>query len=321
MLRTTLAAAAMVGCLFTGSAQATQWHMPTPYQDASHPTRIARAFAREVKTRSNGDLTIVVHSGASLVKHADIPDAVRTGKAQLGEILIGIMGNSHPVFKHDNIPFLATCFDDAEQLWHAARPEIEKQLNSQGMTLLYSVPWPAQSLYTRKAVSRLADLKGLKMRAYSLPSSRLAELMGTTPVTLQVPEIPQAFRTGTIDAMITSPSIGADGRAWDYLSHYTDIAAWVPKNMVVVNTSVLQRLNSTTRQVVLDAAAAAEKKGWEVVRKQASQDTRTLSENGITVTEPGAELEAELNSIGAVMIDEWKREAPEVQYILDAYNR
>ena len=250
----------------------------------------------------------------------EIPRAVRTGQVQLGEIFIGIMGNTHPVFKHDNIPFLATSFEDAKRLWEAAKPEVEKQLDKEGMKLLYTVPWPAQSLYTKAPVNTMSDLEGLKMRAYSPSTSRLADLMNTTPTTVQVPEIPQAFSTGIIDAMITSPSTGANGQAWDYLSHYTDIKAWIPKNVVVVNKRAFRRLSEEQQQVILDAAAAAETKGWEGVRVTAAEDTATLAENGIEVSEPSEQLMQEFQKIGDIMIQEWEEEAPkEVGAILQNY--
>ena len=294
--------------------------MPTPYGDANLPTKIAYEFAEDIKAGTNGDINITVHSGASLVKHPEIPRAVRTGQVQLGEIFIGIMGNTHPVFKHDNIPFLATSFDDAKRLWEAAKPEVEKQLDKEGMKLLYSVPWPAQSLYTKAPVDRMSDLEGLKMRAYSPSTSRLADLMNTTPTTVQVPEIPQAFSTGIIDAMITSPSTGANGQAWDYVSHYTDIKAWIPKNVVVVNKRAFRRLSDEQQQVILDAAAAAEMKGWDGVRVTAAEDTATLAENGIEVSEPSEQLMQEFQKIGDIMIQEWEEEAPkEVGTILQNY--
>jgi TRAP-type C4-dicarboxylate transport system substrate-binding protein len=309
----------LVGSLTAATAQATQWHMPTPYGDANLPTQIAHQFAAEIKASTSGDLDIVVHSGASLIKHPEIPRAVKTGQVQLGEVFIGIMGNTHPVFKHDNIPFLATTYDDAEKLWNAAKPEVEKQLSKEGMMLLYTVAWPAQSLYSKAPVTSLADLSGQKMRAYSPSTSRLADLMGTSPTTVQVPEIPQAFSTGIIDAMITSPSTGVNGQAWDYLSDYTDIRAWIPKNVVVVNKRAFKRLDKETQQLILAAAANAERKGWAGVRGKALEDTKTLAENGITVVEPSAELLEELNNIGKIMTKEWQAEAPEVGAILKNY--
>ena len=311
MFKQLATATLLAGAFLAHAANAAQWNMPTPYGDANLPTKIAYGFAEDIKAGTGGEIDITVHSGASLIKHPEIPRAVRTGQVQLGEIFIGIMGNTHPVFKHDNIPFLATSFDDAKALWEAAKPEVEKQLDKEGLKLLYTVPWPAQSLYTKAPVNTMSDLKGLKMRAYSPSTSRLADLMNTTPTTVQVPEIPQAFSTGIIDAMITSPSTGANGQAWDYVSHYTDIKAWIPKNVVVVNKRAFRRLSDEQQQVILDAAATAEEKGWKGVRETAAKDTATLAENGIEVSEPSEQLMQEFQKIGDVMIREWEEEAPE----------
>ncbi|WP_330221469.1 TRAP transporter substrate-binding protein [Marinomonas phaeophyticola] len=304
------------------SASAAQWHMPTPYGDSNHPTKIAYQFAEEIKEKTNGELDITVHSGASLVKHPEIPRAVKTGQVQMGEVFIGIMGNTHPIFKHDNIPFLATNYDDAKKLWNAAKPEMQKQLNKEGMTLLYSVAWPAQSLYSKDAVNSLADLEGSRMRAYSPSTSRLADLMGTTPTTIQVPEIPQAFSTGIIDAMITSPSTGANGQAWDYVKNYTDIQAWIPKNVVVVNTRSFKRLDKGTQKIILDAAANAEKRGWEIVQSEAKKDTQTLIDHGIVVAQPSETLLKELAVIGETMEAEWLAESgPEIKALIENYKK
>lgn len=316
-----IGATVLAASLAVSTAQAVEWHMPTPYGDANLPTKIAYEFAEEIKEKTGGELDITVHSGASLIKHPEIPRAVRSGQTQMGEIFIGIMGNEHPVFKHDNIPFLATSYDDAKKLWQAAKPELEKQLDRQGMILLYTVPWPAQSLYSQAPVEKLEDLQGQKMRAYSPSTSRLADLMNTTPTTVQVPDIPQAFSTGIIDAMITSPSTGANGQAWDYLSHYTEVAAWIPKNVVVVNKRAFRRLDKDTQTAILEAAANAEAKGWAGVVEQARMDTQTLADNGIVVSQPTDELMAELQKIGDIMVKEWEAEAPaEVGAILTRYN-
>ncbi|OEE51081.1 C4-dicarboxylate ABC transporter substrate-binding protein [Enterovibrio norvegicus] len=322
LLKTLLPAMVVSFSALTASSTiAAQWHMPTPYGDANLPTKIAYDFAEQIKESTGCDVDITVHSGASLMKHPEIPRAVRTGQVQLGEVFIGIMGNTHPIFKHDNIPFLATDYNQAQKLWEAAKPEIEKQLSKEGMILLYTVPWPAQSLYTKKPVNALADIKGTKMRAYSPSTSRLADLMNTTPTTVQVPDIPQAFSTGIIDAMITSPSTGANGQAWDYLSHFNEIKAWIPKNFVVVNKRAFKRLDKDDQKAILDAAEKAEARGWNEVTAQEAKDTKTLADNGIVVSQPSEQLLGELQAIGQTMTNEWEQEDPAaLTPVLSAYS-
>ncbi|MFT6403988.1 MAG: TRAP-type C4-dicarboxylate transport system substrate-binding protein [Marinomonas primoryensis] len=315
-----LTSALLIGGLASTASFAEKWHMPTPYGDGNLPTQIAYTFAQEIKDNTKGELDITVHSGGSLVKHTEIPRSVKTGQVQIGEVFLGILGNENPIYKHDNIPFLATSFEDAQKLWEAAKPEVSKQLDKDGMMLLYAVAWPAQSLYSEEPVNTLADLAGTKMRAYSPSTSRLADLMGTTPTTIQVPDIPQAFSTGIIQAMITSPSTGVDSQAWDYVNNYTDIQAWIPKNIIVVNKRAFRRLDKATQQVILDAAKHAEAAGWTKVAARAEKDKATLVENGMTVSDPSPALLKELRAIGKTMTEEWTAESPkDVGAILSRY--
>ncbi|MBD5770803.1 TRAP transporter substrate-binding protein [Marinomonas colpomeniae] len=317
-----LTSALLLGGLASTASFAEKWHMPTPYGDGNLPTQIAYNFAQEVKDNTKGELDITVHSGGSLVKHTEIPRSVKTGQVQMGEVFMGILGNENPIYKHDNIPFLATTYPDAEKLWKAAKPAVAKALDKDGMVLLYAVAWPAQSLYSKEPVNKLADLEGAKMRAYSPSTSRLADLMGTTPTTIQVPDIPQAFSTGIIQAMVTSPSTGVDSQAWDYVNHFTEISAWIPKNIVVVNKRAFRRLDKASQEIILDAAANAESAGWAGVAARAAKDKATLIANGMTVSQPSPELIKELKAIGKTMSDEWKAEAPkDVAAILYNYEK
>lgn len=288
-----------------------RWDMPTPYGDGTHQTQVARSFAEEVTANSNGKLTINIHSGGSLIKHPEIHRAVKSRQVPIGEVFIGRLGNLNPIFKLDNIPFLATDFNSAEQLYKASKPELTKALAKENLILLYTSPWPAQDLYSKKAVNSLADLKGLKMRSYSPTTSRLADLMGTTPVNIPFSDVAQAFTTNAIDAMITSPSTGVNGQSWDYISDFTTIHAWIPKNMVFANKRMFDRLDAETQQVILTAAANAEKKGWALGRKLAVEHTDKLAENGMKVSEPSDQLITELEEIGSTMVNEWVAEAGE----------
>ncbi len=307
--------------LLTSSVYAAdKWDMPTPYGDGVHHTKNVKQFAEDVGKATQGELNIVVHSGASLIKHPEIYRAVRTGQVPAGEMFMGLLGNENPIFKADNIPFLASDFDSAKKLWAASRPAIEKALAKAGVKLLFAVPWPPQGFYTKKPLTSGADLEGLKMRAYSPTTSRLAVLLKATPTTVQTPEIPQAFSTGIIDAMVTSPSTGVSSQSWDYVSDYTDTQAWIPKNMTIVNARSFKRLSKSSQKAVMDAAAAAETRGWEMAHAETSAKTATLAENGIKVAQPSDQLKADLQAIGKTMGEEWAAEAgDDGKAIMSAY--
>ncbi|MBB3229827.1 TRAP transporter substrate-binding protein [Halomonas stenophila] len=319
-----LAAAVALGVslatLGTGAQAATEWDMPTPYGDRTFHTVNIREFADDVREATDGELDITVHSNGSLIGHAEIKNSVRRGIVPIGELIMSRLANENPIFEVDSVPYLAASYADARTLWDASREIIAEELAEQQLRLLFAVPWPPQGIYTNQPVDAPEDLQNLSMRAYNAASERLAQLAGAVPTQVEVPDIPTAFSTGRVDAMITSPATGADTKAWDYLSHFNHAQLWLPKNMVIVSERAFSRLDEATRQAVLEAATAAEERGWEMSRQETDEALAVLEENGITVTTPTPELAARLEEIGATMTDEWVERAGEQgAAILEAY--
>jgi len=311
--------AALIAGVAFGSAQAqTKWDMPTPYPDSNFHTKNVKQFAEDIKAATGGKLEIVVHSNASLIKHPEIKRAVQTGQVNIGELLISVLSNENAIFAFDSNPFLAPNYPAAKKLWRVARPYIEKRLDAQGIKLLYSVPWPPQGIYTKKPLNSIADLKGTKFRTYSPNTSEFAKQIGAIPTTVQVPEVPQAFLTGLVDAMITSGSTGVDTQAWDYLKYYYDTEAFLPQNMVIVNKAGFAKLDPAAQKAVTDAAAKAEERGWATSAAENQSYMKTMAAKGINVLKPNAKLAAELNAIGAAMAQQWvTKTGPDAQAILN----
>lgn len=318
-----LVAAAAIGLAGLASASAeTKWDMPTPYGDSNFHTVNIAEFAKDVDGKTNGSLKIQIHSAGSLVKHPEIKNAVRKGVVPIGELLVSRLSNEDPVFGVDSVPFMANSYDAAWKLYQASKPALEKKLGEQGLQLLFAVPWPPQGIYTKKDVNTIDDLKGLKFRAYNAATERLAQLAGAVPTQVEVPDLPTAFSTGRVEAMITSPSTGANSKAWDYLDHYYDTQAWLPKNMVIVNKAAFDGLSDAEKAAVLEAAATAETRGWEASKKETADQTKVLADNGIKVAAPSAELQEALQKIGATMVDEWVASAgDDGKAIVDAFNK
>jgi TRAP-type C4-dicarboxylate transport system substrate-binding protein len=311
--------AALVAGLAFGSTQAqTKWDMPTPYPDGNFHTKNVKQFADELKTASGGKLEIVVHSNASLIKHPEIKRAVQTGQVNIGELLISVLSNENAIFAFDSNPFLAPNYPAAKKLWRVARPYIEKRFDAQGIKLLYSVPWPPQGIYTKKPLNSIADLKGTKFRTYSPNTSEFAKQIGAIPTTVQVPEVPQAFLTGLVDAMITSGATGVDTQAWDYLKYYYDTEAFLPQNIVIVNKAAFAKLDPAVQKAVIDVAAKAEERGWATSATENQSYMKTMAAKGINVAKPNAKLAGELNAIGASMAQQWvSKTGPDAQAILN----
>lgn len=305
----TTAAAGVLALGWASAALAEKWDMPLAYPATNFHSEAAAAFAAAVKAGTNGKLEIVTHPGGSLFKGGEIFRAVRTGQAPIGERLISALGNEDALFELDGLPFLATSYADAKKLYEASKPELNALLESKGVKLLYAVAWPPQGLYTKKPVASAADMKGVKFRAYNQATARLAELMGAIPTKIEAAEISQAFSTGVAESMISSGSTGYDSKLWEFTKFWYDANAWLPKNMIIVNKAAWDGLDKATQDVVLKAAADAEKAGWAKSEELANWYKEQLKANGMTVEPPSPALAKDFRSIGETMTEEWLAKA------------
>jgi len=287
----------------------TKWDMPTPYADGNFHTQIVREFAAEIGKESGGKLAITVHSNASLVKMPEMKRAVQSGQVAAGEVLISVLANEDAMFGFESVPGLAPSYAEARKLHNLAKGYVAARLEKQGLVYLYSVAWPPQGVYAKRDIASLADLKGTKFRSYNPATARFAELIGAVPTTIQAPEIAQAFRTGVLDAMITSGATGVDSQAWDFLSHYYDTQAFLPQNVVFANKAAFDALPDDVKKTVLAAANRAEEKGWKKSEELNEGYKKTLADKGIKVSPATDAMKAEVKKIGETMAAEWAQKA------------
>ena len=296
--------------LFANVSSAEKWDMALAYGAGNFHSANAAEFAKNVTEKSGGKLTIVTHPGGSLFKGGEIFRAVRTGQAQIGERFMSALGKEDPLLEVDSQPFLATSYDDAMKLYKASKPGIVKGLDEKGLIFLYAVPWPAQGLYSKKAINSVDDLKGLKFRAYNSATIRIAELTGMAPTKIEAAEISQAFSTGAVESMITSPTTGKNSKIWENgVGYFYDIAAWFPKNMVIVNKDSWNKLDDATKKLVMSEAAIAERKGWDLSKKGNVADKKALSDAGMKVGKVNSALQKHFQKVGSTMSEEWKQKA------------
>ena len=304
------------------SVQAVVWEMPTPYEESNFHTVNIKQFASEVRSATKGKLEIRIHSDGTLYTHPEIKNAVRWGQVPIGEFLLSRLSEEDAVFEIDAVPFLASTYEKAGYLWKASKPTIASLLDQQGLMILFAVPWPPEGVYSKRPLREINDLLGLKVRADDTATAQLAIYAGAIPTRIDLPDIPQAFISGRIEAMINSPSAGANAQAWNFVEYFYHTQAWLPKNIVVVNKQAFSRLDKDVQKALLDAADRAELRGWDASRQQTSQKLDVLRDNGISVHRPENGLMQALYKIGRKMTVDWSQKAGDdgIQIIRQYYS-
>jgi TRAP-type transport system periplasmic protein len=300
----------------------TKWDLPAAYAASNFHTENLTQFASDVDKATGGKLKITVHANASLFKAPEIKRAVQGGQAQIGEILLANFQNEWQIFGADGLPFLADSYEASAKLYQAQKPVMEKKFAEQGMLLLFAVPWPPQGIYVKKPIASAADLKGVKWRAYSPATARIAELVGAQPVTVQAAELQQAMATGGVESYMSSGATGFDTKTYEHIKYFYDTQAWLPKNAVIVNKAAFDALDAASKQAVLKAGADAEARGFAVSRAKNDEYKELLKKNGMSIVAPPAALTSDMKKVGETMLKEWLEKAgPEGQAMIDAYRK
>ena len=116
----------------------------------------------------------------------------------------------------------------------------------------------------------------MKFRAYNAATARIAELAGMAPVQIEAAELSQALATGVVESFISSGATGVDSKVWEQLTHFYDVQAWLPRNVVFVNKDAWTALDDASKAAITtcgDKAAADGLAKVEGAYRGLSQDT------------------------------------------------
>lgn len=320
-MASTFAGAAMAltaGLTSAGPAQAVDWIMASGYPESNFHTQNIMKFIEDVKATSS--VNIQLSPNDTLIKLDAIKTALSRGQIPIGEIRLGVYGNEDPMYILAGLPFIAGTYEEAWTLKDMQKPYFDKLFAEQGLKVLYYTPWPGQGFYTKFPVTQVEDFAGKKLRIYSIPTQKMGEMLGFDATILPFAEVPQAFSTGLIEALFTSPQTGIDIQAWDNTSHFTFAGTIFSKNAVVVSLSYFDALSPEDQAAMLKAAEAAEKRGWEMSAETTKAQVKILAENGMVTSDAPPAVIEKMKEIGAVMMDDWRKDAsPEAQAVLEAY--
>ena len=303
----TLVAAALT--LGASAFAQTKWDLPAAYPATNFHTENLMQFAADVDKATAGKLKITVHANASLFKANEIKRAVQGGQAQIGEVLLVNFENENPIYGADGIPFLASSYADSKKLYAAQKPALSKLLDAQGMKLMYTVAWPPQGIYSKKPLASVADLRGIKWRAYSPATAKIAELIGAQPVTIQAAELSQALATGVVESYMSSGSTGYDSKTYESIKYWYDTQAWLPKNAIIVNKKAFDALDAPTQAALSKAAADAEVRGWKLSEEKNDWYKKALAEKGMNIVVPPAKLVSDMKQVGTIMLADWQKKS------------
>ena len=160
----------------------------------------AMSWAKEIETRTNGQVKIQVFPGGTLTKPQQCYDGVVNGISDIGMSVFAYTRGRFPVMEALDLPLgypsglVAT--RTANEFYNKFQPEELK-----GVKVLYLHGHGPGLLHTKKAVKSLADLKGMKIRSTGL-SAKIVEKLGGVPVAMPQPSTYEALQKGVVEGTL-----------------------------------------------------------------------------------------------------------------------
>ncbi len=291
------------------------------YGATNFHTKDAVKFAKLVKQYTHGTVIITVHAGSSLVKGNPLR-AVKDGTVALTDMFIPFTSGGGKVFGISALPFIANSYSDAYRLYQISKPAYIKTFKKWNQKLLYAVTWPPSGLYTKKAITKISDFKGLKTRTYDKNSANFINMAGGSAVALAWGEVYSALRTGMVNSVVTSSASGKDGKFWEVLSHFTKINYAYPLQAVTINLDYWNSLSKAQQNAMLKAAKEMEKIGWQASKNEDKIALKTLAAHGMKISKATPALKKSLDKIANKMLKNYLKNAnSQIKKIFKEYRK
>jgi len=222
-------------------------------------------FMEEVEKRSGGEIKFERYWANSLVKASDLFPGLKSGAVDVAHSAPHAYNVKEYPIAGVALPFISDKSDAMMFAWrdlYKNNAEFRAEFESKGVKGLYGFAWAENTLWSKRPIAKIADLKGLKVRAPPPMSEALLKL-GATPVALAWTEGLEALQRGVVDGFSSAPFDSAvHGNAQDVAKFGSDLGGSGIFAVTVVGMS-LQRYNGLSeklRKVIDEVAAEATEK-------------------------------------------------------------
>ncbi|EFL89256.1 TRAP transporter substrate-binding protein [Ahrensia sp. R2A130] len=182
-----------------------------------------------------------------------------------------------------DVPLLAMTAAKAQASVEAARPMVEEifkvRFNSQVLAI---APYPPQVVFCNKAVTKLDDLKGLKIRASGRMTAKFLEALGAEGVNVSFSEVPGALQKGVVDCAVTGAGSGYSAGWWEVSTHLLTIplGGWDPV-VTAINLDKWNTLDAETQTLIqTQVTENFEAPAWASAQNALANDIGCLTGKG-----------------------------------------
>lgn len=244
-------------------------------------------WAKEIEKRTNGAVKINVYPGGTLTKADECYDGVVKGISDLGMSCFAYTRGRFPIMEAVDLPMGypdgTTATKTAHNFYKIMKP---KELND--VKVLYIHAHGPGILHTKKAVRKLDDIKGLKIRSTGL-SSKVVKALGGVPVAMPQGETYEALQKGVVDGTFTPIETLKGWRQAEVVKYTTECKGigYTTAMFVVINKDKWDSLPENIQKIFTETSeewVTVHGKTWDEVDIEGKNYAKSLKNEIITLS-------------------------------------
>ncbi len=232
------------------------------------PWKLYQEWAQTVEKRTNGRVQFELTSLPELgLSGAETLRVLRTGVVDITETYGGYVAGELPLVEILELPGIFPDPQTAKKAILAWKPTEAKLLDQKANAVLLAMAlYPDQAFFSKKAVRKPADFKGLKTRVHSVALASLVAGLGGEPLTIAFAEVYTALERGTLDAAISGTKPGFGLRWYEVSKYLVGPISMRPHVALAINKNTWKRLPPDIQQIMKDdAEKIVEGKAFEAI--------------------------------------------------------
>lgn len=303
---------ATVGALtlagLVGLAGAAESTLKISYEtsDTHIKARTAKVFKDELDKLSKGRIEVQVFPNSSLMPSRQEVSGAIQGQVQL---ILPFVSFYESIAPRVGVFTMPTLFRDYDHLDKAVAGAIGKavysDLEAKGLKpIAFWHETPTYIFTSKKDISALDDLKGLKIRIY--PSAALENTVrrfGANPTVVPGSEVYLALQNGTVDGAVTTPSFAQSLKLTDSLKYMIKVPLVLGGYIVAVNKEYFDKLPPDLQQAVVQAAAVATSYNQKAIKDEVAATEDAMRKAGVKIIDVSAAERAKFYAAAEPVLD------------------
>ncbi len=268
-------------------------------------------FAELVKEKSGGKIEVKLFPGGTLGGDVQTVSALQGGVIEMTVLNAGILANNVKQFGAVDLPFLFNSGEEADKVMDGPFGEsLLKLLPDTGLVGLGYWELGFRNLTNnRHAVTKLEDIKGLKIRTIQSPIPiELFNTLGANAVPLPYTELYTALETGTVDGQENPAANILNAKFYEVQKYMTLTRHQYNPQIVLVSKKFWDGLNDEEKAVLQSAATEARDFQRKVSREKDAAALEEIRKTGMEISELSPEETQKLRDAVKPVIEKFSAE-------------